>query len=173
MEIYCIVGIVTVDDALDVMREEHEEDLQIAGSRVRTSSDESQHVLAGFLESEAWVVFWALGLLTLALVTGANPRVEVLIVNKLDYIREALPEADIYVYDNNSTDRTAEVATAAGAIVRHEYVQGKGNVIRRMFREVEADCYLMADGDDTYPAHHAKSMVASVASVSTIQRLSF
>ena len=76
--------------------------------------------------------------------------------------REALPEADIYVYDNNSTDRTAEVATAAGAIVRHEYVQGKGNVIRRMFREVEADCYLMADGDDTYPAHHAKSMVASV-----------
>ena len=68
-----LLGIVTVDDALDVMREEHEEDLQIAGSRVRTSSDESQHVLAGFLESEAWVVFWALGLLALALVTGADP----------------------------------------------------------------------------------------------------
>lgn len=76
--------------------------------------------------------------------------------------REVLPEADIYVYDNNSTDRTAELAAAAGAIVRHERVQGKGNVIRRMFREVEADCYLMADGDDTYPAHHAPAMVAAV-----------
>lgn len=76
--------------------------------------------------------------------------------------REVLPEADIYVYDNNSTDRTVEEATAAGAIVRHEYVQGKGNVIRRMFREVEADCYLMADGDDTYPAHHAPAMVKEV-----------
>ena len=73
--------------------------------------------------------------------------------------REVLPSADIYVYDNNSTDRTVEEATAAGAIVRHEYMQGKGNVIRRMFREVEADCYLMADGDDTYPAHHAPDMV--------------
>lgn len=69
--------------------------------------------------------------------------------------REVLPSVDIYVYNNNSTDRTVEEATAAGAIVRHEYTQGKGNVIRRMFREVEADCYLMADGDDTYPAHHA------------------
>ena len=76
--------------------------------------------------------------------------------------REVLPEADIYVYDNNSTDRTVEEATAAGAIVRHEYTQGKGNVIRRMFREVEADCYLMADGDDTYPAHHAPDMVKEV-----------
>ena len=76
--------------------------------------------------------------------------------------RELLPEADIYVYDNNSTDRTVEEATAAGAIVRHEYTQGKGNVIRRMFREVEADCYLMADGDDTYPAHHAPEMVKQV-----------
>lgn len=76
--------------------------------------------------------------------------------------REVLPSADIYVYDNNSTDHTVEEATAAGAIVRHEYTQGKGNVIRRMFREVEADCYLMADGDDTYPAHHAPVMVKEV-----------
>lgn len=76
--------------------------------------------------------------------------------------REVLPEADIYVYDNNSTDRTAELASEAGAIVRRERMQGKGNVIRRMFREVEADCYLMADGDDTYPAHHAADMVDMV-----------
>ena len=76
--------------------------------------------------------------------------------------RAVLPEADIYVYDNNSTDRTAEVAAEAGALVRRERMQGKGNVIRRMFREVEADCYLMADGDDTYPAHHAPAMVAAV-----------
>ncbi len=76
--------------------------------------------------------------------------------------RAVLPEADIYVYDNNSTDRTSAVAEEAGAIVRREYAQGKGNVIRRMFREVEADCYLMADGDDTYPAHHAPAMVEMV-----------
>ena len=76
--------------------------------------------------------------------------------------REVLPSVDIYVYNNNSTDRTVEEATAAGAIVRHEYTQGKGNVIRRMFREVEADCYLMADGDDTYSAHHAPDMVKEV-----------
>ena len=76
--------------------------------------------------------------------------------------RTMLPEADVYVYDNNSTDRTAEVAVAAGAIVRKEPVQGKGNVIRRMFREVEADCYLMADGDDTYPAEQALQMVKPV-----------
>ena len=76
--------------------------------------------------------------------------------------RAALPEADIYVYDNNSTDGTAHVAQQAGAIVRHEPVQGKGNVIRRMFREVEADCYLMADGDDTYPAEQARQMVSPI-----------
>ena len=76
--------------------------------------------------------------------------------------RAALPEADIYVYDNNSTDGTAQVAQQAGAIVRHEPMQGKGNVIRRMFREVEADCYLMADGDDTYPAEQARQMVTPV-----------
>lgn len=75
-----------------------------------------------------------------------------------DY-RDALPEAEIYVYDNNSTDGTDEIARSAGAIVRYEYRQGKGNVIRSMFREVEADCYLMIDGDDTYPAENAKDMV--------------
>lgn len=70
----------------------------------------------------------------------------------------ALPEAVVYVYDNNSTDGTAEIARAAGAVVRPEYQQGKGNVIRRMFREIDAQVYLMADGDDTYPADHAREM---------------
>ena len=74
-----------------------------------------------------------------------------------DY-KKVLPEADIYVYDNNSTDKTDEIAKKAGAIVRYEYRQGKGNVIRTMFREIEADCYLMIDGDDTYPAENAKEM---------------
>lgn len=74
-----------------------------------------------------------------------------------DYKR-ALPEADIYVYDNNSTDGTDEIAKKAGAIVRYERKQGKGNVIRTMFREIEADCYLMIDGDDTYPAENAREM---------------
>ena len=74
-----------------------------------------------------------------------------------DY-REALPEADIYVYDNNSSDGTDEIARAAGAIVRYEYRQGKGNVIRSMFRNIDADCYLMIDGDDTYPAENAREM---------------
>lgn len=73
--------------------------------------------------------------------------------------REALPEAVIYVYDNNSTDKTVEIAKAAGAVVRHEYKQGKGNVIRRMFREIDAECYLMIDGDDTYPLQNAPEMV--------------
>lgn len=74
-----------------------------------------------------------------------------------DYTK-ALPEAAIYVYDNNSTDHTDEIAKNAGAIVRYEYRQGKGNVIRSMFRDIEADCYLMIDGDDTYPAENAKEM---------------
>ncbi len=74
-----------------------------------------------------------------------------------DY-RQVLPEADIYVYDNNSTDGTDEIAKQAGAIVRYESKQGKGNVIRTMFREIEADCYLMVDGDDTYPAESAREM---------------
>ncbi len=72
--------------------------------------------------------------------------------------KKALPDADIYVYDNNSTDGTDEIAKKAGAIVRYEYRQGKGNVIRTMFREIDADCYLMIDGDDTYPAESAKEM---------------
>lgn len=77
-------------------------------------------------------------------------------------VREALPEAVIYVYDNNSTDDTARIAEAAGALIRHEYKQGKGNVIRRMFREIDAQCYLMIDGDDTYPLNCAREMVDKV-----------
>ena len=80
-----------------------------------------------------------------------------------DY-KKALPEADIYVYDNNSTDKTDEIARKAGAIVKYEYRQGKGNVIRTMFREIEADCYLMIDGDDTYPAENAREMCDYVLS---------
>ena len=76
--------------------------------------------------------------------------------------KNALPEATIYVYNNNSKDRTAELAEKAGAIVRNEYKQGKGNVIRRMFREIEAECYVMVDGDDTYPADCAREMVDHV-----------
>jgi glycosyltransferase involved in cell wall biosynthesis len=74
-----------------------------------------------------------------------------------DY-KKVLPESDIYVYDNNSTDHTDKIAQKAGAIVRYEYKQGKGNVIRSMFRQIDADCYLMIDGDDTYPAENAKEM---------------
>lgn len=73
--------------------------------------------------------------------------------------KQALPEATIYVYDNNSTDDTARIAEEAGAIVRPEYQQGKGNVIRRMFREIDAQVYVMVDGDDTYPANRAREMV--------------
>lgn len=76
--------------------------------------------------------------------------------------REVLPEAVIYVYDNNSSDRTVELAEKAGAVVRHEYQQGKGNVIRRMFREIDAEVYIMTDGDDTYPAEFAREMVDKV-----------
>ena len=68
----------------------------------------------------------------------------------------------MYVYDNNSTDDTAAIAERAGAVVRHEYVQGKGAVIRRMFREIEAECYIMVDGDDTYPMEFAPEMVKNV-----------
>lgn len=74
-----------------------------------------------------------------------------------DY-KAALPEATIYVYDNNSADDTAKIAADKGAVVCHEYRQGKGNVIRTMFRDIEADCYLMIDGDDTYPAEYASEM---------------
>ena len=76
--------------------------------------------------------------------------------------RNTLPSATIYVYDNNSTDNTVELAEKAGAIVRHEYQQGKGNVIRRMFREVDAEAYILVDGDDTYPAEAAPEMVRRV-----------
>lgn len=76
----------------------------------------------------------------------------------VDDFKKALPEAVIYVYNNNSTDRTAELAESRGAVVRNEYMQGKGNVIRRMFREIDAECYIMADGDDTYPAEYAREM---------------
>ncbi|MBQ8822346.1 MAG: glycosyltransferase [Lachnospiraceae bacterium] len=77
-------------------------------------------------------------------------------------VKEALPEATVYVYDNNSKDRTVECALEAGAIVRYEHKQGKGNVIRRMFREIDALCYLMIDGDDTYPLDCAQELVDKV-----------
>ena len=77
-------------------------------------------------------------------------------------VRNALPEATVYVYNNNSTDQTVKLAREAGAVVRQEYAQGKGNVIRRMFREIDADCYLMIDGDDTYPLDCAREMVNRV-----------
>ena len=76
--------------------------------------------------------------------------------------KAALPDAAIYVYDNNSTDRTAEIAAAEGAIVRKEPRQGKGNVVRAMFEDIDADVYVMADGDDTYPADAAPAMVEKV-----------
>ena len=76
--------------------------------------------------------------------------------------KRVLPEATIYVYDNNSTDGTDEIARKAGAVVRYEHQQGKGNVIRRMFRDVDAQCYIMTDGDDTYPAEFAPEMIQKV-----------
>lgn len=77
-------------------------------------------------------------------------------------LRNKLPDAVIYVYDNNSRDKTAQIAKECGAIVRHEYKQGKGNVIRRMFREIDAECYLLIDGDNTYPADAADIMCEPV-----------
>lgn len=76
--------------------------------------------------------------------------------------KAALPEAVIYVYDNNSTDKTVELASQAGAVIRYEFMQGKGNVIRRMFREIDAQCYIMVDGDDTYPMEYAREMCDKV-----------
>ena len=76
--------------------------------------------------------------------------------------RKSIPDSVIYVYDNNSTDGTAELAEAEGAVVKREYMQGKGNVIRRMFREIDAECYIMTDGDDTYPAEFAPDMVKGI-----------
>ena len=76
--------------------------------------------------------------------------------------KKALPEAKIYVYDNNSDDGTDTIAREAGAVVKYEYQQGKGNVIRRMFRDIDAECYIMTDGDDTYPAEFSVEMVNKV-----------
>ena len=82
----------------------------------------------------------------------------VTIAKVVDDFRRELPEATIYVYDNNSSDDTADIARAHGAVVRFEPRQGKGNVVRQMFRDIEADCYLMVDGDDTYPAEAAHAL---------------
>jgi len=89
---------------------------------------------------------------------------ETTIAKVIHDIKTYLPDADIYVYDNNSTDKTAEIAEIAGAIVRKEYRQGKGNVMRSMFRDIEADCFVMIDGDDTYPADSVPEMVEFVLS---------
>lgn len=103
------------------------------------------------------------------MVRSDTPRIAVLlpcyneeqaIVQTITRFREVLPEAEIYVYDNNSSDRTSEVAAAAGAIVRFEPLRGKGSVVRRMFADVEADFYVMADGDATYDAAAAPQMIA-------------
>ncbi|MCI6233513.1 MAG: glycosyltransferase family 2 protein [Prevotella sp.] len=80
----------------------------------------------------------------------------------IDDFKTALPEAVVYVYDNNSTDKTSDVAEEHGAVVRKEYRQGKGNVVRTMFRDIDAECYIMIDGDDTYPADKAKEMCSAV-----------
>ena len=87
---------------------------------------------------------------------------ELTIAKVVQDTKNALPEAMVYVYDNNSTDRTVELARAAGAEIRFEYKQGKGNVIRRMFREIDAECYLLLDGDDTYPLDCARELVDKV-----------
>lgn len=89
---------------------------------------------------------------------------EVTIAKVVDDFRRELPDADIYVYDNNSSDRTGEIARAHGAIVRLEPRQGKGNVVRQMFRDIEADCYIMVDGDDTYPAESAAGLCEPILS---------
>lgn len=80
----------------------------------------------------------------------------------IEDIKNELPHAEIYVYDNNSTDNTAQIAESLGAIVKKEYRQGKGNVVRSMFRDIEADCYIMTDGDDAFPASFAKSFEKAV-----------
>jgi glycosyltransferase involved in cell wall biosynthesis len=89
---------------------------------------------------------------------------ETTIAKVVNDFRKTIPEAEIYVYDNNSTDRTALVAGQSGAIVRREYRQGKGNVLRSMFRDIRADCYIMVDGDDTYPVESALEMADFVLS---------
>lgn len=84
------------------------------------------------------------------------------IAKVVEDFRRELPGATVYVYDNNSTDGTADIAREHGAVVRREPRQGKGNVVRQMFRDIEADCYLMVDGDDTYPAESARDLVAPI-----------
>ena len=87
---------------------------------------------------------------------------EVAIPSVVRDFQQHLPEATIYVYDNNSSDRTVEVATQAGAIVRQEVQQGKGNVVRRMFSDIDADLYVLVDGDDTYDAAAAPALVSKL-----------
>ena len=103
--------------------------------------------------------------------TNSSPKIAVLIpcYNEASTIakvvsdfRSALPEATVYVYDNNSTDHTSMEASKAGALVCNEYRQGKGNVVRSMFHDIQADCYLMVDGDDTYPAIEARQLCDKV-----------
>lgn len=89
---------------------------------------------------------------------------EITIKQVIEDFKQALPNADIYVYDNNSTDNTYEIAKKAGAIVRREYRQGKGNVVRSMFRDIDADCYILVDGDDTYSASAAPEIERLVLS---------
>ena len=84
---------------------------------------------------------------------------ELTIKKVVEDFKLSLPEATIYVYDNNSKDNTAQIAKDAGAVVIPEYKQGKGNVLRSMFRDIDAECYLMVDGDDTYPADEARKLV--------------
>ena len=86
----------------------------------------------------------------------------VTIAKVVDDFRHELPQATVYVYDNNSTDGTAGIAAEHGAVVRYEHRQGKGNVTRQMFRDIEADCYVMVDGDDTYPAEDVHALIAPV-----------
>ena len=87
---------------------------------------------------------------------------ELTISKTVSDFKKALPKADIYVYNNNSTDKTVELATKAGAIVRNEYQQGKGNVVRSMFRDIDADIYVLVDGDDTYPAEEVDKLIGPV-----------
>ncbi len=89
---------------------------------------------------------------------------EITIGKVVDDFKRELPRADIYVYDNNSSDRTATIARERGAIVIHEPRQGKGNVVRQMFRDIDADYYIMVDGDDTYPAEAARSLLEPLMS---------
>ncbi|MED3881331.1 glycosyltransferase family 2 protein [Priestia megaterium] len=87
---------------------------------------------------------------------------EVTIGKVIDDFKRELPSADIYVYDNNSKDRTSEIALEHGAIVKKEFKQGKGNVVRSMFQEIDADCYIMVDGDDTYPAEFVHQLIEPI-----------